>query len=71
MTAADRRAPDELGGDAVCWAHLLCPECGAIPDPGEEDLDAAPGAGRNDPLRKDPRQIAKVGGDTAGARVTG
>ncbi|HEV7534007.1 MAG TPA: hypothetical protein VGP90_00140 [Acidimicrobiia bacterium] len=20
------------GGDAVCWAHLLCPECGAIPD---------------------------------------
>jgi hypothetical protein len=20
------------GGDPVCWAHLLCPECGAVPD---------------------------------------
>lgn len=20
----------EEGGDAVCWAHLVCPECGAI-----------------------------------------
>ena len=20
------------GGDPVCWAHLVCPECGAIPD---------------------------------------
>lgn len=23
--------PDyEEGGDPVCWAHLVCPECGAI-----------------------------------------
>jgi len=21
---------DEAGGDPVCWAHLVCPECGAI-----------------------------------------
>jgi hypothetical protein len=21
---------DEEGGDPVCWAHLVCPECGAI-----------------------------------------
>ena len=24
-------APDE-GGDAACWAHLICPECGALGD---------------------------------------
>jgi hypothetical protein len=22
------------GGDPVCWAHLLCPECGAITTEG-------------------------------------
>jgi hypothetical protein len=21
---------DAEGGDPVCWAHLVCPECGAI-----------------------------------------
>ena len=21
---------DEEGGDPVCWAHLVCPECGAV-----------------------------------------
>lgn len=21
---------DEQGGDPVCWAHLVCPECGAV-----------------------------------------
>lgn len=26
---------DEDGGDAACWAHLLCPECGAVLDGGE------------------------------------
>jgi hypothetical protein len=20
----------ESGGDPVCWAHLVCPECGAV-----------------------------------------
>jgi hypothetical protein len=25
--------PDE-GGDPVCWAHLVCPECGAITTEG-------------------------------------
>jgi hypothetical protein len=37
--ADSRRAADleqaadpefEEGGDPVCWAHLVCPECGAI-----------------------------------------
>jgi len=22
------------GGDPVCWAHLVCPECGAITSEG-------------------------------------
>jgi hypothetical protein len=33
MLAGTLRGPDaedEQGGDAVCWAHLVCPECGAI-----------------------------------------
>jgi hypothetical protein len=25
---------DEAGGDPVCWAHLVCPECGAIETEG-------------------------------------
>ncbi len=24
----------EEGGDPVCWAHLVCPECGAIVSEG-------------------------------------
>jgi hypothetical protein len=27
-------AADEAGGDPVCWAHLVCPECGAIETEG-------------------------------------
>ncbi|HVW34477.1 MAG TPA: hypothetical protein VHL53_18230 [Acidimicrobiia bacterium] len=23
---------EPAGGDPVCWIHLTCPECGAIPD---------------------------------------
>jgi ribosomal protein S27AE len=29
---ADPDAEAEAGGDPVCWAHLTCPECGAVPD---------------------------------------
>ncbi len=25
---------DGEGGDPVCWAHLVCPECGAIVSEG-------------------------------------
>jgi hypothetical protein len=21
---------DEQGGDAACWVHLVCPDCGAV-----------------------------------------
>lgn len=24
----------EAGGETACWAHLLCPECGAVLDGG-------------------------------------
>ncbi len=28
---------EDAGGDPVCWVHLLCPECGAVPDdPGQD-----------------------------------
>ncbi len=26
----DPEDEDETGGDLVCWAHLVCPECGAM-----------------------------------------
>lgn len=29
--------PEELGGDPVCWAHLVCPECGTIVSEGHRD----------------------------------
>jgi len=37
----------EMGGDPVCWAHLLCPSCGVVwgqgsqhaPDCPESDVD--------------------------------
>ncbi len=28
---------DEPGGDAVCWLHELCPECGAMPTAEQPD----------------------------------
>lgn len=28
---------EEEGGDPVCWAHLVCPECGAIVSEGHRD----------------------------------
>ena len=27
---------DESGGDPVCWAHLLCEDCGVVLTPGVE-----------------------------------
>ena len=28
--ASSPGVPEEMGGDPACWAHLVCPECGAI-----------------------------------------
>jgi hypothetical protein len=53
MAVSDRAAPgksDDAGGDPVCWLHLACPQCGGIPDAGEEDLDRCPRCGAELPL---------------------
>jgi 2-polyprenyl-6-methoxyphenol hydroxylase-like FAD-dependent oxidoreductase len=34
---ADEFADEDEGGDAVCWAHLVCDECGAITTEGHRD----------------------------------
>jgi hypothetical protein len=28
--AGDDAGDDAVGGDPVCWAHLVCEECGAV-----------------------------------------
>jgi hypothetical protein len=33
-TDEDASGEAGLGGDPVCWAHLVCPECGAITSEG-------------------------------------
>ena len=35
--AAASGAEVETGGEAACWAHLLCPDCGAVA--GEDHRD--------------------------------
>jgi hypothetical protein len=30
----DDTLPPAAGGDPVCWAHLVCPECGAVESEG-------------------------------------
>jgi len=51
----EENPPDEnFGGDPVCWAHLLCPECGAVPDPGEESLEHCPRCGADRPPSEGP-----------------
>ncbi|MBF4481205.1 hypothetical protein SAMN02745947_03229 [Rhodococcus rhodochrous J3] len=38
---------DDLGGDPVCWLHLLCPDCGAMLTSEEEPC---PRCGREHPI---------------------
>jgi uncharacterized protein YeaO (DUF488 family) len=32
-----RQPLDDQGGEAACWAHLVCPECGAIETEGHRE----------------------------------
>lgn len=33
---------EDQGGDAACWAHLVCEGCGRVLEPGEvHDCEAA------------------------------
>jgi uncharacterized protein YeaO (DUF488 family) len=32
-----RSQPEDAGGDPVCWAHLVCPECGAVVTEGHRE----------------------------------
>jgi rubrerythrin len=45
MNEDDRHRPpggeEDLGGDPVCWAHLVCPECGRFA--AEEESRTAAG----------------------------
>jgi hypothetical protein len=43
-TAREPGAGDEEGGDPVCWAHLVCPECGSIVTEGHRAGCEAPAA---------------------------
>lgn len=38
----EANADDPLGGDSACWAHLVCPECGAVLEPSEGHGRGAP-----------------------------
>jgi hypothetical protein len=35
-------AEDPPGGDSACWAHLVCPECGAIVEPEDSSGHRTP-----------------------------
>ncbi len=35
--AGDDAGDDAEGGDPVCWAHLVCDECGAITTEGHRE----------------------------------
>ena len=39
---------DEEGGDPVCWAHLVCLECGAVTTEGHRPGCQAAGTGATD-----------------------
>ncbi len=43
----DEWAEDAEGGDPVCWAHLVCPECGAMESEGHlAGCSVGPAAGQ-------------------------
>ncbi|AHD23491.1 hypothetical protein Y013_24345 [Rhodococcus pyridinivorans SB3094] len=47
FTGDDDPGTADLGGDPVCWLHLLCPDCGAMLTSEEEPC---PRCGREHPI---------------------
>ncbi len=45
VVTVDRSEYEPEGGDPVCWMHLLCPACGAMPDPEEAGSTTCPRCG--------------------------
>jgi hypothetical protein len=51
--AADAEGTDQApalepeGGDAACWAHLVCPDCGAVTSEGHRKGCALAAQSRN------------------------
>jgi hypothetical protein len=41
----DRTDREGEGGDPVCWMHLICPSCGAMPDPADAESGRCPRCG--------------------------
>jgi hypothetical protein len=54
LTAGEPLDEVDSGGDPVCWAHLVCPQCGAMESAGHRQVcpaapaPAAAGAGQQD-----------------------
>jgi len=47
-SAAEVRDEAEVGGEAACWAHLVCPQCGAMESEGHQPgCPAAPALPRD------------------------
>jgi hypothetical protein len=42
------------GGEPACWAHLVCPECGAVESEGHREGCAAAAAAVNPATSRDP-----------------
>jgi hypothetical protein len=42
VVTVDHPAREPEGGDPVCWMHLLCPSCGAMPEAPDDGEAASP-----------------------------
>lgn len=43
----EEAGPAEEGGESTCWAHLVCPECGAVTDESHRPGCPAKGVGES------------------------
>lgn len=61
---ADEWAAEDAaeGGDPVCWAHLVCPECGAIESEGHRAGCSATSAQAPDQADRAPGRAAGQAG---------